>query len=150
MQTFQQYKLSLVRENETQVYNERFTNGDIIYDFCKNTLKITDSPVECIYVFGVDVHQNIICFAQIAQGSIDSCIASTASIFRFLLLSNAKYGFIVHNHPSGDYMPSVNDREITQKIIHAGNLMDINIVDHVIVTNDNYYSFYANERNLWE
>lgn len=150
MQKFQRYKLSLVRESETHVYNECVTNADVIYNFCKDTLNITDSPVECLYVFGVDVYQNIICFAQIAQGSIDSCITSTASIFRFLLLSNAKCGFIVHNHPSGNFMPSVNDREITQKIIHAGNLMNINIVDHIIITNDNYYSFFANERNLWE
>lgn len=54
------------------------------------------------------------------------------------------YGFVlVHNHPSGNCCPSKEDREVTEKMKQCGELMNINLVDHIIVGNG-YYSFKEN------
>ena len=48
---------------------------------------------------------------------------------------------LVHNHPSGDCEPSIEDEEITEKLIEAGELLGVRLLDHVIVGNDMYFSF---------
>ena len=54
---------------------------------------------------------------------------------------------LVHNHPPGNLQPSKADKTITIKIVDAGKMLDIQILDHLIVTNESYYSF-ADERLL--
>ncbi len=48
---------------------------------------------------------------------------------------------IVHNHPSGDTQPSEDDLEITKRLVEAGKILGIDVVDHIIVAKDNYFSF---------
>ena len=48
----------------------------------------------------------------------------------------------MHNHPSGDTSPSKEDIETTNKIIKCGNLMNIKVIDHIIISSNSYYSFY--------
>ena len=46
-----------------------------------------------------------------------------------------------HNHPSGNPRPSEEDRQLTKKLVAAGKLLDINVIDHIIIGNERYYSF---------
>ncbi|MGJ1311773.1 JAB domain-containing protein [Sphingobacterium multivorum] len=57
------------------------------------------------------------------------------------LLCNAIRICVAHNHPSGTLKPSQADRQITRKLIDAGNILDIQVLDHLILTEQNYYSF---------
>ena len=77
-------------------------------------------------------------------GNIDSAFASPRDIFKSSILSNAAGIFIFHNHPSGNLKPSKEDYEITKRLVACGKLLDIQVVDHIIVSSgprNGYYSF---------
>ncbi len=62
-------------------------------------------------------------------------------IFQTALKANACAIIVAHNHPSGNLQPSVADKKITQKIKEAGQLLDIHLLDHIILSTDSYFSF---------
>ena len=62
-------------------------------------------------------------------------------IYQFALLSNASCIIVSHNHPSGNTKPSEVDKTITDKLVAAGKLLDIKVLDHIIITSEGYLSF---------
>ena len=77
-------------------------------------------------------------------GGIDQCVVDTRLIYTQALLCGATAIIVSHNHPSGGINPSENDKSITKTIKDAGDLLRIELLDHVIITEDNYYSFADN------
>lgn len=77
----------------------------------------------------------------LTTGTINASLVSTRDVFQAALLCNAANIFVLHNHPSGDPSPSRQDKEITKRLIDAGKLMEIPLIDHVIVGENKYYSF---------
>ena len=75
------------------------------------------------------------------RGTINQSIAHPRDIFQRAILSNATRIFIAHNHPSGNPQPSENDYLFTEKIKQAGELLGIELLDHLVVTSNSYYSF---------
>jgi DNA repair protein RadC len=67
-------------------------------------------------------------------------------LFKPAILNNAAGMILVHNHPSGDPSPSPDDIVLTRNLVQAGKLLDIDLVDHLVITPDNFVSF--NERHL--
>ena len=61
-------------------------------------------------------------------------------VFQPCLLANAAACFVFHNHPSGDTTPSREDKAITERLVKAGHILDVPVLDHIIV-GDNFYSF---------
>lgn len=78
---------------------------------------------------------------QVSSGGIAGTVADPKLIFAVALKACASSIVLSHNHPSGNLKPSSQDIELTKKITTAGNYLDIRVLDHVIITNDNYYSF---------
>jgi DNA repair protein RadC len=62
-------------------------------------------------------------------------------VFWIAIENNSANIILMHNHPSGNCEPSNDDIQITKKLVDAGKLLDINVFDHVIIGNNNYYSF---------
>lgn len=83
----------------------------------------------------------------LSKGGIRACLVDVRLIFACVLKANATGIIISHNHPSGKLTPSLNDIDITKKIKAAGKILDIELVDHLIVTRVGYYSF-AEQNNL--
>ncbi len=81
---------------------------------------------------------------EVSSGGITGTIADPRIIFAAALKANCCSIIISHNHPSGNLKPSRQDEELTQKIKQAGQLLDIKLLDHLIITNEAYFSF-ANE-----
>lgn len=79
----------------------------------------------------------------ISQGVIDHTLANPAEILKTAILSNASHIIVMHNHPSGNINPSINDIYITNRMEEVCNLIGISLVDHIIVSpeRDKYYSF---------
>jgi DNA repair protein RadC len=77
----------------------------------------------------------------ISKGGLTGTVADPKIIFSIALQQNAVSIVMAHNHPSGNLKPSQLDIELTKKIASAGKLLDIKVLDHLIVTNDGYYSF---------
>lgn len=88
----------------------------------------------------LDVHLRLIAYKVLYIGIIDSALVSSRDIFREAILNNSSNIVIIHNHPSGDLTPSKNDINITNKLVNAGNLFDIKLVDHLITNGYNYLS----------
>lgn len=78
---------------------------------------------------------------RISTGGIDGTYADVRSILREALLQRATSMALIHNHPSGSCQPSAQDRQLTQHILQAARTMNIRLTDHVIIANDQFYSF---------
>ncbi len=80
--------------------------------------------------------------ASLSKGGISGTVTDVRIILQFAIKANASGIIICHNHPSGNLNPSESDTKITQKIKEAGNIMDIQLLDHLILNTDgSYYSF---------
>lgn len=77
----------------------------------------------------------------ISKGGLSGTIADPKMIFQAALKANAASIILAHNHPSGNLKPSDNDVNLTNKIKSAGKALELPILDHIIVSNQNYYSF---------
>ena len=62
-------------------------------------------------------------------------------MFKAALLANAAAIILYHNHPSGDPSPSVDDAQLTRRLVDAGTLLGVDVLDHIIVGDGRYYSF---------
>lgn len=78
-------------------------------------------------------------------GSVNQTIISARDVYMEALKCGAVYIILVHNHPSGDSTPSHNDFECTERIFNAGQLIGIPLIDHIIIGDNNYYSFKERE-----
>lgn len=81
----------------------------------------------------------------VSTGSLSGTIVDVRIIMQYALKGNAHALILAHNHPSGNKNPSENDISITQKIKEAGKLLDIQVLDHIILTPDDIYYSFADE-----
>ena len=78
---------------------------------------------------------------NISKGGSTGTIVDAKLVFATALKCNANSIVLAHNHPSGNLSPSQNDLNLTRKLKKAGEVLDISVVDHLILTKDGYYSF---------
>jgi DNA repair protein RadC len=109
--------------------------------------KIKDFNYEVFAVAFLNNANKINHFEIISRGGITGTVADPRIILRKALEENATSIVLCHNHPSGSLHPSRADEEITKKIKEAAKLFDIKLVDHIIVSEEGYYSF-ADEGRL--
>jgi DNA repair protein RadC len=99
--------------------------------------------VEVFALLLLDARSRVLAYHEVARGSLDAAAFSPASIFRAALLANAHRIILAHNHPSGDPTPSPEDRYLTRRLIAGGALVGVEVIDHLIVGDDRYYSLKA-------
>ncbi|MDR1289265.1 MAG: DNA repair protein RadC [Holosporales bacterium] len=115
---------------------------DDVLKYCKVNMKnLTSEEFRIILLNGIN---EIICDEIVQKGSIDSVDVSPREILKLCIEKGAKGFILVHNHPSGDPTPSVNDVYTTKRIQEAANVFNITLYDHIIIGMDKYVSF----RNL--
>jgi DNA repair protein RadC len=78
--------------------------------------------------------------SQVSQGTLTASLVHPREVFRGAVRAAAAALVLVHNHPSGDPTPSAEDLEVTRRLVAAGDLLGIRIVDHVVVAEDGYHS----------
>jgi len=89
----------------------------------------------------LDAKNGIIGFHTIAIGSLTLAIIHPRETFKAAILLNASAVLLAHNHPSGDPTPSQEDRELTRRLVEAGKLLGIQVMDHLVIGHDRYISF---------
>ncbi|MDR0659994.1 MAG: DNA repair protein RadC [Prevotellaceae bacterium] len=100
-----------------------------------------DLPHEEFWVLFLNRSNKIIEKRKVGQGGLSATVVDSRLIAK-LAINNLASGVIVaHNHPSGNLQPSASDKQITEKLHEALALFDINLIDHIIVSTDSYYSF---------
>lgn len=102
---------------------------------------------EHFYALYLASNNKFLGYKQISSGGITSTVADVRVILQGALLANATTLVIAHNHPSGNLMPSVADIELTKRVYKSASIMDIRLIDHMIISEDGFYSF-ADENNL--
>lgn len=103
--------------------------------------KITNYSKEHFFVIACDVRNRIIDIEQISLGSLSASVVHPRETFESAIRKHAAQIVIAHNHPSGDPHPSDEDLSITRRLSEAGKVLCIPLMDHIIVTRNEYYSF---------
>ncbi len=88
---------------------------------------------ECCCVFMLNARRHITNWSMISIGTLDTVFVHPREVFRPVLVANAAAFLIAHNHPSGDPSPSTGDITTTRKLILGGQLLQIELLDHVII-----------------
>lgn len=96
---------------------------------------------EYFKVLMLDNAHNVLAWSLICEGGLTECPADVRLIFQTALLTNATGIILCHNHPSGSLIPSRQDDCLTNEIVKAGNILRIPVVDHIILSDDSYYSY---------
>ena len=96
----------------------------------------------------LDSTLRLIAYKILFKGTLNTSIVHPREIFKYAFLESAYSIVIIHNHPSGEVIPSKQDVELTNKLFEIGSLMGVPILDHIIIGKDKYYSFYENMNNI--
>jgi len=131
--------VKLVREKSISYSADKITTPSQAVELAKNFLQDCDRE-HCIAMF-LDVRLKITAIHTIGIGTLESLLLHPREVFKAAILSNASGMIIAHNHPSGDPEPSKNDINITKRLVEAGQILGINIIDHIIVGDESYTSF---------
>ena len=121
------------------------TNTNIVVDILRYAWD--DRTIELYESFKVILlnrNNKLLGVASIAEGGITNTVVDVRILFAIALKCAAVAIILAHNHPSGNINPSETDMLLTQKIIEGAKLLEIDVLDHVIITLDSYYSFAQN------
>jgi len=127
------------RHGSSLLDKKRIHSSMELADYLKSSLK--DHAYEVFAVVFMNRSNKIKHFEIISKGGLTHTIVDPRIIFLKAIEVQATSIVLCHNHPSGNLRPSRADEEITAKLKNAGKLLDINVVDHLIVSDEGYYSF---------
>lgn len=131
------YSKSLVLSEQVKSSLNSFTTAKKIY-----TLSSDQSDLkEYFYVLYLDQGNYIVSYLRLSEGSINATTADIRLIFATALKCASVGIILVHNHPSNTLQPSTADKVLTKQICEAGEILDIRVLDHIILTKKDYYSF---------
>lgn len=103
-----------------------------------------DQEKEHYYVMHLDIRSQVKLVELVTIGILSSSLVHPRETFRRAVIAGSASIIIAHNHPSGEADPSDEDTKITKKIFEAGQVLGINMLDHIVFTNDSYFSFKNN------
>ena len=112
-----------------------------IVEYLQN--KIGNKKKEHFVILCLDSRNNLI-YDEVSIGTLNASLVHPRELFSKAILNHANQIIVAHNHPSGDFNPSNEDSVTTKRLVNAGKLIGISIIDHIIVSNSNYYSFKEN------
>ncbi|WP_373168929.1 JAB domain-containing protein [Bacteroides cellulosilyticus] len=127
------------RQQSHQVERRLIRMSKDIYDLMQPL--IGDLRNEEFWIVAINNASRIIKKVQVSVGGIDQTSADVRLIMRVLIEAGASLFAAVHNHPSGNSKPSNDDRKLTEQLKKAADIFNIRMMDHVIITNQGYYSF---------
>ena len=135
--------LKLVKENSVLYETRTIRSPYDAYKLIKNFL--IDSDREKFVVACLDTKNQPVNISVVSIGSVNSAIVHPREVFKVAMLSNASKIICFHNHPSGNLKYSKEDENITNRLKECGEILGIELVDHIIVgDNDTYFSFKEN------
>ena len=120
-------------------HTEIIRNAKDVYNIFSD--KFREYKQESLNVILLDTKNKIINTKEISIGTLNSSLMHPREIFKEAIRESAYSIIIVHNHPSGDPEPSKEDIEMTKKIIEAGKLLNILVLDHVIIGKDKFWNW---------
>ncbi len=120
----------------------RLKDSQSVYNLYAPKLQLKNTEV--FYAALTDAKLRWIREVKLAEGSLFECVVRPSDAFARILKGSPAGVVFVHNHPSGDPRPSVEDRELTARLVQSGRLLGLLVLDHVIIGSGCYYSFADN------
>jgi len=108
--------------------------------------KVKGKKKEHFFVLSLDTRNHLIESEEVSKGNLDSSIVHPREVFQKAISNSAASVIFVHNHPSGDPTPSNDDIQLTKRLIKVGELIGIEVLDHIVVCDNAHLSMKA--RNL--
>jgi len=112
--------------------------------FCFYKDLFLDKKQELFYCLYLNNKNYVIERKLLFMGTINKSVVHPREVFKNAYLSSASGIICIHNHPSGDVNPSIEDKRFTKALVDIGNVQNIPILDHIIIGEDNYFSFMEN------
>lgn len=103
---------------------------------------------EHFWVVGLDLNYKILFIELVSLGASNRLAVKAPEVFRIAIYKQAQHIMMVHNHPGGNIQPSYEDKDMTDMYIKVGQIIHINVMDHLIIAEETYYSF--EEQGLME
>ncbi len=133
-----------------RVYDGRVLDNDLKCNSAEKIFKhfrseLSGSKQEFFYCLYLNQQKKLIDKKLLFKGTLNRSLIHPREIFKEAYLSSAAYIICLHNHPSGNVIPSEEDINITNNLIKIGRLQGIPVIDHIIIGDSNYYSFYEND-----
>lgn len=133
MQTLKLVKTGKVCESEV-----RYCSPEAVYDLISDMSRLDREHFVVLHLNGKN---NIIARETVSIGSLQNSIVHPREVFRGAIYNASAAIILVHNHPSGDPTPSTDDKVITTRLSEVGALIGVDVLDHIIVGENRYYSF---------
>ncbi len=135
------YRVTLVREGKIPTYESRIRSSATAHTVLQEYLDGADR--EHFVVMLLDRKNAVLGLNTVSIGSLTASVVHPREVFKPALLSTACSVILSHNHPSGDPLPSQEDRVLTARLVQAGKLLGISVLDHIIVGDGSqkYFSF---------
>ncbi len=132
------------RMNQTvhTIIKKKGNNPAFIFEYYQSILQ--DKTQEYFYAIYLDQAKTIIQDKLLFIGTINYSLVHPRDIFKEAYLLSASSIIIVHNHPTGNVLPSQNDIDTTNNLVKIGSLLGIKVIDHIIIGSHHYYSFFEN------
>ena len=144
VENFKELSKRYTREKAKSVEGKSFRNSAEIYDDLK--YKYYEIKQEIFSVLLLDNKHRIIKELKISQGILNKSLVHPREVFAEAIQYRAAAVILMHNHPSGDPSPSTADITITKRLVQVGEIVGINVLDHIIVCDSSYYSFVDEDR----
>lgn len=109
-----------------------------------------DLDREHVFAYNLDNHGHILNYTTVSIGTQTCSAVDPIAIFKAAILSNATSVILAHNHPSGDPDPSAEDDEFTKRMISAGAIIGIPLLDHIVAGDNTYYSYREENYDLFD
>ena len=128
----------------TEAERIKILNSDDLYGIMQKILlreQKIDQNREHFWVIGLENNNRILFIELISLGTVNKTFAEPMEVFSLALQKRAVSIILCHNHPSGELKPSDEDKDITDRLIQVGIIVDLKVIDHLIISNKSYLSF---------
>ena len=129
-----------LKKNETNFKKVKITDSKSASEYARQFYYDDIEIYESFFIILLNNHNNTIGYVKISQGGITGTVVDKRIVLKYAIESLATSFICVHNHPSGNTKPSNADIELTKSLKQAAQLLDIQLMDHVILTKESYTS----------
>lgn len=118
----------------------KMNSPEAIVSFAREFLRLHEETEEYLYMICMNTKLEMTSVFELSHGNVNSSIVGIREMFQKALLANAVSIIVMHNHPSGDPTPSREDVEITNRMVEAGKILGVQVLDHIIIGRPRYSS----------
>ncbi len=129
-----------LKVNKSEFKKQRISNQEEAADYIRKFYSDDIEIYESSFILLLNRANDTIGYAKISQGGITGTVIDTKIVLKYCIDSLASAFILCHNHPSGNLKPSKEDIQLTNKIKEAAKLIECDLLDHIILTSEGYYS----------